>query len=280
MPGSRTGEGTVTVPLPGGLIVGDHRLGHAELRPLTGHEEEWLARHRGASSAVAVTRILEACLVGISDADVPGDLARRLLVGDRDYLMFALRRLTLGDSFQGVLACPLCAAPMDISFGAEDVPVEPRPQTAASYTLELGSAAGSLRTVRFRLPTGGDQEAVLDMDHGAAVEALLERCIVDDGGAPLAIDEREAVVTAMDRLAPQVDIELDLTCPVCGHAFLMPFDVTAFFFHEMGINGAQLLREIHSLALAYHWSEADILSLGRDRRRAYLGLLRETLHGS
>jgi hypothetical protein len=280
MPDSRTAERTVTVPLPGGLIVGEHRLAHAELRPLTGHEEDWLARHRGASTAHAVTRILEACLVGAGDGNVPGDLARRLLVGDRDFLMFALRRLTLGDRFQGVLACPLCAARMDVSFGAEDVPVEPRPQTADSYTLQLDSADGCPRTIRFRLPTGSDQEAVLDMHHEAAVAALLERCIVDDGGVPLAIAEREAVAAAMDRLAPQVDLELDLTCPECRHAFLMPFDITAFFLHEMDVNAAQLLREVHALALSYHWSEADILSLGRDRRRAYLGLLREALHGS
>jgi hypothetical protein len=279
MPGSRSGEHTVTVPLPGGVMVGDRRLGHAELRPLSGHEEEWLARHRGLPSALAVTWILDACLVGIGDAAASGDLARNLLVGDRDYLILALRRMTLGDRFQGMLPCPACAAPMDISFGAADVPVEPRPQTAASYTLEVGSAGIPARTIRFRLPTGGDQEAVLDMEPGAAVEALLARCLVDDGGTPLAIGEREAVIDAMDRLAPQLDLELDLTCPECGHAFLLPFDVTTFFLHEMGINGDQLLRETHALALSYHWSEAEILNLGRDRRRAYLGLLRETLHG-
>jgi len=56
-----------------------------------------------------------------------------------------------------------------------------------------------------------------------------------------------------------------------------PFDTTAFFFSEMKINGGQLLREIHSLAFYYHWSEAEIMGLPRDRRRAYLGLLRDAL---
>jgi hypothetical protein len=277
MPASRAGEHTVTVPLPGGLMVGDRRLGQAELRPLTGHEEDWLARHRGLPSALATTSILGACLVALDDAAASGDLVRRLLVGDRDYLIFALRRMTLGDRFEGVLPCPACAAPMDIGFGADDVPVEPRPQTAASYTLPLAGAGA--RTIRFRLPTGGDQEAVLGLEGGAAVQALLERCVLDDGGAPLASVEREAVIEAMDRLAPQLDLELDLTCPECGHAFLLPFDITTFFFHEMGIDGGQLLRETHALALSYHWSQAEILSLGRDRRRAYLRLLRETLQG-
>lgn len=272
MRASRSGERTVTVALPGGST--------AELRALSGREEEWLARHRDAPSAIAVTRLLDACLVGLDGAETTGDVARRLLVGDRDYLILALRRMTLGDGFQGVVACPRCAAKIDISFDAADVPVESRPQTVASHTLPL-EAGESPRTIRFRLPTGADQEAVLGLEPMAtAVDALLERCIVEDGGTTLATDEREAVVEAMDRLAPQVDVELDLTCPECEHAFMLPFDVTAFFLHEMAINGAQLLRETHALALAYHWSEADILSLDRERRRAYLGLLRETLQGT
>jgi hypothetical protein len=35
----------------------------------------------------------------------------------------------------------------------------------------------------------------------------------------------------------------------------------------------RLLREVHELARAYHWSEADILRLDRRRRRRYLALL-------
>jgi hypothetical protein len=259
------------------LILDDRRLDRAEIRPLSGHEEEWLARHRGMPSALVVTRLLERCLLGIDDAPVTGDLVRCLLVGDRDYLILALRRITLGDRFHGVLPCPACEARMDVTFSAEDVPVEARPQTATSYPLELGSGEGPPRLIRFRLPTGGDQELVLGLDGGAAVEALLRRCLLDDGGAALGDTEREAVMEAMDRLAPQVHLELDLTCPECGHAFLAPFDVTTFFLHEMAINAAQLLRETHVLALAYHWREADILGLARDRRRAYLDLLRETL---
>ncbi len=273
---ARRADNTITVPLPGGLIVTDRRLSHAELRPLSGYEEEWLSRYRGQPSALTTTGLLTACLVGIGGAAVTDDLVRQLLVGDRDYLILSLRRMTLGDRFQGVLPCPACDARMDVSFNADHVPIERRLQTADAYTLELGPPAERPRTIRFRLPTGGDQETVLGLDSAAAVDALLDRCILDDGGTPLSLEDRAAVVAAMDRLAPQLDLELDLICPECGHGFLVPFDISAVFFHEMGINGAQLLRETHALALAYHWSEAEILSLDRERRRAYLGLLRET----
>ena len=32
-------------------------------------------------------------------------------------------------------------------------------------------------------------------------------------------------------------------------------------------------REVHTLAMQYHWSETDILSLPRERRRRYLRLI-------
>ena len=63
----------------------------------------------------------------------------------------------------------------------------------------------------------------------------------------------------MEQAAPRVEIELDLTCPECGHAFLAPFDATAFFLAEMRMSGERLLREVHQLAFHYGWSEAEIL---------------------
>ena len=101
--------------------------------------------------------------------------------------------------------------------------------------------------------------------------------MLDDGGHSLTREEREIVIAEMEKVAPQVDLELDLVCPECGHGFVAPCDTTVLFFDEMRIQGRQLLREVHSLAFYYHWSEEDILRMSRSRRRAYLGLLREAL---
>ena len=267
-----------TFLLPGGLVLDEgRRVGQAALRPLTGREEEWLARHTGTPSALAVTRLLSECLVWLDNAQITSDLVRQLLVGDRDYLMLQLRGLTLGDEFAAVLACPACGTKMDVNFRASEVPVESRPQTAPFYTLKLREPQPSGRTVRFRLPTGGDQEALLGTDPEVAVGALMDRCLLDDGGVPLSPEERQTVSEAMERMAPQVELELDLTCPDCSRPFVVPFDTTTFFFDEMRMNAGRLLREVHALAFYYHWTEADILRLRRDRRREYLALLSDTL---
>jgi len=125
--------------------------------------------------------------------------------------------------------------------------------------------------IQYRLPNGADQETVADLPASEAVEVLLGRCVID--GAPLSVEERDAVIADMDTRAPQIDLELELNCPECGHSFTTPFDCTSFFFSEIRAQSRHLMREVHYLALHYHWSESEILNLQRDRRRGYLALL-------
>lgn len=254
--------------LPGGLILEDGRkVSRARLRGLTGVEEEWLGEARATPSAVKVTYVLSRCVEWVETAPVDSGLIRRMLVGDRDFLMLQLRRLTLGDNVLAVVACPACQAFMDAEFRISDVAVEPRSQVSQWYASQRG--------VRFRLPAGADQEAVLGMSSDEAEQTMLRRCLADD--EPLLEEDAEAVIADMERYAPQVDVDLDLECPECKHRFQQPFDTSAFFFEEIRSKQGQLLREVHSLALYYHWSEAEILGLQRRRRHAYLRLLSDSL---
>lgn len=252
------------------MLEPNHMLSRVSLRPLSGRDEEWLARHRNTPNAVRVTWLLNRCLLTLDDAPVDGECVQQMLVGDREFLMMQLRRMTFGDHVQAVVNCPACGNKMDTDFRLDQVPVQARPQNKAFFTMEISG-----RTVRFRLPNGGDQEAVIHQ--GNPVDALLDRCVVGDGVQPLSGEDREALIVEMERLAPQVDVELDLTCPECTHEFMLPFDTTSFFFEEMAVKSDELLHEVHALAFYYHWSESEILSLERRRRRAYLALLNEAL---
>jgi hypothetical protein len=265
------------VSLPGGLLLPDNRrLDEVELRPLSGREEDWLASHPEAPRAVAISRVLAGCVVRLGGRKPSGDLLSRLLVGDRDFLILQLRRLTLGDRFDAVMQCPACYAKMDVAFYTSDVHIDSRPQTALTYSIDLpADGRGPARSVAFRLPNGADQEAIKGLAPGAAVAELLRRCVIDDCARPLTPVEADAVSVAMERVAPQIDLQLDLVCPECSHVFTAPFDTTAFFLDELRIHARKLLREVHLLAFYYHWSEAQILALRRSRRRAYLDLLCE-----
>jgi hypothetical protein len=263
--------------LPGGILSGDdgssyRRCRSAVIRPLSGHEEAWLAGNRQLPNAMIVTRLLNSCVVMIDGEPAPSSVALRMLVGDRDYLLLQLRRVTLGDRLSAVIKCPACESKMDIDLDTASVPVEWRPQLELRHSVDVAD-----RIVSFRLPTGSDQEAVVGLDSEEAVTELFRRSIIDDGGSPLTPEEQLVVIAAMEKVAPEVFVELELTCPECAHEFVMPFDIASFFFDEMRIAGGQLFKEVHTLAFYYHWTESEILGLARERRRLYLSLLSDTL---
>jgi hypothetical protein len=267
---------SINVTVPGGLLAGAttadfRRFESVGLRPLTGYEEDWLAANRGKPGALLASGLLDACVTSLDGEAPPQNTASRLLAADREYLVFQLRRLTLGDAIHAIAACPECGRKMDVTFNAAEVPVERRPQSDPVHALALADG----RIARFRLPVGADQESIAGMESQAAADHLFDACLLDDGGRPLTEDEKARVIEAMGEVAPGIDLDLELECPECARQFVLPFDTTSFFFDEMRIQEKQLLREVHALALYYHWSERDILSLERDRRRRYLALLRE-----
>jgi hypothetical protein len=205
-------------------------------------------------------------------------MARRMLVGDRDYLMLQLRRRMLGDHILAVIVCPSCGAKMDAQLDAGQIAVEGSTPADVVGQVELPGRDGTCgRTVRFRLPTGGDQEAVVGVPIDDAADEILARCLLDADALALSMEEKTAIIEAIEAQAPRLEVELDLQCPECAVPFLLPFDTTTFFLNELRISAAQLLREVHTLAFYYHWSESDILSLTRERRRSYLALLSDAL---
>jgi hypothetical protein len=82
-----------------------------------------------------------------------------------------------------------------------------------------------------------------------------------------------AVAEAMGRADPQAAAEIALTCPACAHRWTVAFDAGAFLWAEIQAWAQQILRDVHTLAAAYGWNEAEILALPPARRRAYLDLV-------
>src|SRR6478735_4600793 len=208
----------ISVPLIGGVLLDDGaRIDRVGLRRLSGHEEDWLARRPDISNAAAITEMIAAC-VDPDDLPIPPrQFARRLLIGDRALLMVELRRITFGDVVAAVYDCPSCGSKMDVTLDLAETPVEGSAQAHAEHEMALDDG----RIVRFRLPNGGDQEAVAGMALDEAVKTLLDRCLIDDGGSELSEADRQAISDEMERIAPKVEIELDLECPECAHTFIV-----------------------------------------------------------
>ncbi|HEX2190181.1 MAG TPA: hypothetical protein VHG51_14840 [Longimicrobiaceae bacterium] len=291
--------GTVCL-LPGGYVDGEgvvHR--EAEIAPLTGREEELLAALAGGSPAALATEVIARCVRAIGGVrPLTPEVAGRLLVGDRQFLLLRLREATFGERVDGRLACPWpdCGARVDIDFSTADVPVKRCAGVSATYRVELteeaavtDAAGAQHRAVTFRLPDGRDQEALAPLlaeNPAAALTRLLERCVVgteepwDDPAelvARLPARARLEVERAMEERAPAVELEMELLCPECGRAFTAPFDLQDFFFGELRTGRDLLYRQVHYLAYHYHWSEREILELPREKRMAYIGVLADEI---
>lgn len=273
----------VSVRLPHGLSGDGTRHRDAVVRPLTGREEELLADAAGAPLAARVTALLAACVERVGPARPAPDQVRSLCVGDREALLLHIRRVTIGDPIECLLECPVpsCGERLDVRLRTTDVLVPPYPDPRDWIEESFGD--GSRRvTVRFRLPTGGDQEAVADLaatEAMAAAHRVLERCvdrIIDQDGAEVSSldpDIATALAQRMSELDPQAELRLAVTCPACGGPMDSLLDTATFFLAELGGARTALYEDVHTLASWYHWGEAEILSLTAPRRRRYLELI-------
>ena len=267
-----------------------------ELEPITGKEEEFLIDVPvDMHSAHIVTRLLSACIKRIGIITGPDQsLIRDLLIRDRDYLIIKLREMTFGKKVEIVLYCPdvSCGKAMDVTFSLEDMQIERKPVSKLFFTIQFPGPEDKEKqynSVEFRLPTGGDQEAVASfagVNEKSAVNHLLARCI-RSVGQNSSIDEaqitqlsdsvRREIEEKMQQLAPLIDFEIDSVCPECKKPFTFPLNFTDLFFAEMKRNFRTLEQEVHLLAWHYHWSERDILSMNRKKRKRYVAFLEEEI---
>lgn len=265
------------VTLPRGLLSDGRRV-DAEVRGLTGRDEEFLAARGDAPSAAVMTALLTRCVVRLGDGKPTSDDVRGLAVGDREALLLHVRRETLGDRIDAIVECPdpACAERLDLTLSTEALLVDPVPEPVLWHEETFASASGEVR-LGFRLPNGGDQEAVAERadDASTASRELLARCLRGDGPAAthLADEIVDAIAVRMAELDPQAEVRLAFECAACGRAVETLFDTASFFLAEVAATADRLFDEVHAIAWHYHWSETQILALPRPRRRRYLDLI-------
>jgi hypothetical protein len=236
------------------------------------------------------TRLLERCVLGLRhEQDVS-----QLSLGDRETLLLHARRLTFGGQIDCVLPCPECRERMDFRLQIERLLLHRDAGAPARYFEEIVEAGGKRFRVRFRVPCGADLEDGLrppQRKPTEAVEVVLARCVewvrlegeLSNGSALAAIPIEELpaglpskISERMAELDPQAETTLQLACPACQHSFTTCFDIGDYFFRELRAREHCRYQEVHQLALAYHWSETEILSMSPRKRRMYLDLLAES----
>lgn len=200
----------------------------------------------------------------------------RLSIGRRDRALLELRERVFGPRLTSLASCPACGERMEMELEVGDLLVEQHDEQPASLALRAGDY-----DVLFRLPDTNDLAALAPCrDASEAARALLSRCLLSArlgdeelDAAQLPPEVLEAVGSRMSEADPQGDMRLALVCSACAHAWQEAFDIGHFLWGELNAWAARTLGEVHRLARAYGWREADILSLSPQRRRMYLDMV-------
>jgi hypothetical protein len=224
-------------------------------------------------------------LLGACSPEITQDRLAALPIGARDTLLLRLRKSLFGNSVSAVSRCPKCSEKLDVAFSIDDV-LDRRAVQMDLESVEFGVRTHQLRTdgydITYRLPTSADLLAISETLADIVPQAvLLQRCIIDvqlDGESAPVNELPDSITAAVSKKMadadPQAQIELALVCPGCSHAWHALFDVAAFLWSEVHAWAKRILREVHTLARAYGWREADILAMSARRRQMYLDLVR------
>jgi hypothetical protein len=277
--------GSCTVTLPVGLDQGGVWQRTAQLAQWTGEIEMQVTAARGGSARERARALLLAALVEVGGEPVSSSMLDKLTMGDRDALLLHIRRQALGESMSAVVQCPVeaCAQKLDVELLVSDLLAPPASNPAREHDVEVSEDEGSV-VLRVRTPTVGDMEALAEPSTEDALSRLLRRCVLgvrDRGGHPQELPSSwpplwvERISSAIEEHDPQAEIRIAVSCAHCGQPFESVLDVADYVTREVHRRTEQLLREVHTLALFYHWSEREILDLPATRRSFYLGLLAE-----
>ena len=218
----------------------------------------------------ALTLLVAAC------PDTPSDTLARLSIGQRDVRLLALREWTFGSKLVSLATCPGCGERLELTLNVADIRVAPEAEPAEAQWMSVSGYE-----VGFRLPNSLDLDAIAETEEVATARHLLvERCILtahhngeERGAHQLPAEVIDAVVARMGQADPQADVQLALSCPVCEHQWQVTLDVVSYFWSEINAWASRMLNEVHTLASAYGWREADILAMSPWRRQLYLQMV-------
>jgi hypothetical protein len=187
-------------------------------------------------------------------------------LGRRNMALAQVRCSSFGSRLHGCTACSRCDEKLEVEIDGELLATEVTNQGQASEEPIVVNGRS------FRLMTTRDlAKAAQEADVRLASIRLAESCCLESTDSPIWSDEDLQQIGQRLALAdPLAETRLALRCPVCENEWEESLDLVVFLWREIEARARRLLVQVHLLASAYGWSEADILSLSDRRRGLYL----------
>lgn len=134
--------------------------------------------------------------------------------------------------------------------------------------------------LELRLPTGRDQldwinnsENMANSGFGEMASTLVNRVNGEMPSQQFRVSDKwiDHIGRALEQHDDLMTLEISIHCPACHEETLIDLDLEEKLLEILATEQQRSLNQIHRLALAYHWSEADIMAMPDRRRQYYLG---------
>lgn len=198
--------------------------------------------------------------------DLPAESIVDLPLGTVTESLLRLREASFGSRIPGHVDCTRCGERLQFVLQANELL---QPTGDAHYQVEV-------KGLHVRSPCLRDLAAVADeLDPELATLQLLARCSLHGREALNALpnDALQEVEDALEAIDPNADLALEVRCEACGQGGSAQLDIGALLWDELEAHARALLGQVHVLACAYGWSEAEILALSPARRANYLAMV-------
>ena len=234
--------------LPVGWVDGDGKTHKdVQVREMTGEEEELLAGK--GDIGIRLNRVLANCLVDVGGEKGTVPLVKSMAMVDRVFLLIAIRRVSLGDTYRIKAKCPSCDDKGDYTIDLGELETT---ETDLDDGWEFDSTLPSGRKVRWHVMTGEDEDWLKQAEkklkgQGRMTLAILARLDELDG---IKLDKSnramKVALTAVARLSLRdrnflrrefekegdIDTKLEFECAACGAEFESEIELGSadFFF--------------------------------------------------
>lgn len=237
-PAEITSPSETLVVLPAGYVTDSGEvLNTAEVRELTGRDEEAIAKNPATGKALAT--ILSRAVVSVGNLKATDDILDHLLAGDRDALLLGIYKATFGSTAKILSYCMGCKDDKTVEVNIDqDITTKAlvNPLTDRHFTVS------GKHEYEVSLPDGRVQREITTNTDKTVAELttlLLERTITAIDGSPVYSKTQVQNIGIMDRrllgeelanraVGPQLE-DLIVSCPDCDGKVEVPINFGTLF---------------------------------------------------
>lgn len=240
-----------SVPLPSNGVVYPsdsplHGVSTINIRAMTAREEDILTSRALIKQGKVISTLLQSCM---TDKSID---TSKMITGDRNAVMIALRITGYGSEYSAEVECPSCKArgkgEFDLSsLSIKPLEIEPVRQGENLFEFQLPV---SKKLVHFRFLTGADEEEIqvlqerkkkLGNQSDSLVTTRLQFCIQSiDGKTDKALissfaksmPARDSLMlrSYIDKNEPGINMRVEYECSSCGESSEVALPLGASFF--------------------------------------------------